>query len=258
MSINTFGTVGTIVEPNLVKEDLDSFASLQAEFESVLTQYQQALNTYTTTLTQEPSKTEYKIIDNMTWWGDKSLDEKEASNPEDCKTMCASDLKCSGAVFESKNNTCFLRSGANNNNLTKGTDGTYAIMSNQIYALTAVKELNQQLIDLGNKLFEKMKTDKKYEEQTKDNKMSAEVLNNYYNTLINQQHNINKQINEYQTTASAEYDSSLIVNSRRMKYIISGIIIAIIVFLIYPNISNLILMFCTIIGVLIFIWSTNM
>lgn len=257
MSINTFGTVGTIVEPITNKDDLDSFASLQSQFESVLTQYQQALNTYTSTLTQDSSTSEYKIIDNMTWWGDKSLGEKEANNPEDCKTMCASDLKCSGAVFESKNNTCFLRTGTNNNNLTKGTDGTYAIMSNQIYALTAVKELNQQLIELGDKLFEKMKTDENYKKQTKENQMSAEVLNNYYDKLISQQHNINKQMNEYQTTSSAEYDSSLIVNSMRMKYIIAGIIIVILVFLVYPNVSNLILMFCTVIGVLIYVWSSK-
>lgn len=217
---------------------------LEKKYMVVLKQYEENYNNYITNLktnevnsatvgtttTGTTKKTEFVSLRGRVYWGKNKLKEAALQTIEECESMCASDLKCTGATFNSSKRYCWTREGEGN--LNSGTSNDYAIIPKLRQNLIVLKSLNQKLIDINSEINKTL--DKMYpiaQEDIKLKNQKQESLEKYYGVLLNEQMKIEKTLQEYDTIEQ-QYDNNFLNTvsqnvSLRLWTIISLIILAI-------------------------------
>jgi Mg2+ and Co2+ transporter CorA len=180
---------------------------LEKEYMVILKQYEENFNNYITNL-KVNKDTEFVSLRGRVYWGKNKLKESTLQTIKECESMCASDLKCTGATFNSSKRYCWTREGEGN--LNSGTSDDYAIIPKLRENLIVLKTLNQKLIDINNEINTTL--NKMYpiaQEDIKLKNQKQEKLKQYYGVLLNEQIQIEKSLKEYETIEQ-QYDNNFL------------------------------------------------
>jgi hypothetical protein len=162
------------------------------------------------------NKSYFSALKGRTWWGAASLSEGPASTQAECETMCANSDKCSGATFNPVKRYCWTRTG--DGIITTGQDDDYALISQQREALSAMKGLNDKLLDLNNQISTKLSTiNPEVKQQDTHKNVKQQQLNISYQKLLNQKIEIDKQLKEYYSIEQDEINQSSYTNSQNIS-----------------------------------------
>jgi hypothetical protein len=183
------------------KTSLIKLEVLKKEYENILQQYQEAINNYILNISTDnylDTSNQYVFLKGRTWWGTSGISQMDASSQEICKSMCASDLKCSGATFNEVKKYCWTRTGEGK--IAAGYVSDYAIISKQKESSINLKMLNNRLIQLNQEILTTIKLLNPNEEiLTKEMNTTYILLIGEYTKLLEQKDIIDKQIQEYLT-----------------------------------------------------------
>lgn len=123
--------------------------NLQKEYDNTMILYQQAQENYNLALNNIDKK-KYVTLSGKTYWGTGAIQQKTGSSISECSALCSNDVKCKGATFDAKDNTCWTRTGSSS--LTSGTSTQTAIISEVTNAALNLQNLNEQLLSLNNQI----------------------------------------------------------------------------------------------------------
>ena len=218
---------------------------ISKEYNNVLTQYNQARSNYinylkTKSETQDASgNSEYVILQN-TFYGQNTLvNPTQTNNIASCTNQCSANSSCTGANFVN-GSSCLLMKDVNGELSPKQESN--AIVPPEIYYLTTLKQLNQQLINLNAQLTQQIdKGQPIYEKQVQERQKQSEVLDKNYKSLVAERDKIELQLNEVDDINEAQTNSTLIVNKNYAvyKYLIFAFIVIVLIMMSLPsNVSN--------------------
>lgn len=199
--------------------------SLEKEYDVILNQYQEALNTYINALNQPKN---YVSLKGRAYWGQKSLKQDSVASKEDCINMCKSDSKCSGATYNEKQKYCWTRQGKSS--LTVSNDNDYAILSQDKALLTRLQYFNTKLSDMSQEIIKELKTLNPYLKGSQlKNDFKQKQIEVHYINLQNQKKDIEKELDDYMAIENDYMNQQLYVNqnniSLRVWFIITVIIL---------------------------------
>jgi hypothetical protein len=219
--------------------------NISTEYNNVLTQYNQARSNYinylnTMTETQNASADPQYIILTNTFYGQNTLvNPTQTNNIASCKNQCSANSSCTGANFVN-GSSCLLMKDVNGQLSAKQESS--AIVPPEIYYLTTLKQLNQQLMNLNTQLTQQINTGQPiYENQLQERQNQSEVLDKNYKSLVSERDKIELQINEIDNINEAQTNSTLIVNKNYAiyKYLIFALLVIVLIFLSLPlSVSN--------------------
>ena len=216
------------IEPSIIKLE-----SLEKEYAVVLKQYEEYYNNYTKNLntnTERNTAPQFVKLKGRTYWGQYGIHEAAVTTSRECESMCASDLKCTGATFNPSKRYCWIRGGEGN--ITNGTDSDVAIIPTLKQNLIILKGLNEKLISINAKINNELSVlypIAEKDRQIKDKKQQE--LAKYYQQLANERIELEKTLNEYETIEEQYKSNSLSVVSNDISLRL-WIIICLIVFII--------------------------
>jgi hypothetical protein len=206
------------IQNDKIQSTLIKVEALQKEYDVTLQQYQEAGNNYITSLqTDNTNSTVFTALKGRTWWGTKGLSEGTASTQEECENMCANSDQCTGATFNPVKRYCWTRTGESS--LTVGRDDDYALITQQKSAITVMKQLNQKLLDINQKINNELQNInpqvvQQYEEKNK----KQQQLSVSYNQLLEQKIEIDKQLQEYYSIQQEEENQNLYVTQQNVSF----------------------------------------
>lgn len=152
--------------------DILTLENLLKEYSNTMILYKQAQENYNSALNNIDKK-KYVTISGKAYWGTGGIQQKTGSSISNCTALCSNDVACKGATFDSKDNTCWTRSG--NSSLINGTDTQSAIISELTNAALNLQSLNDKLLLMINQMND-LKID--------NNDLSRPEIDNNYNILI--------------------------------------------------------------------------
>lgn len=189
--------------------------TLEKEYTMVLQQYEVAYNDYIDNLKNPSGTTDKKfaVLKGRSYWGTAGIKQGYAETVEDCESMCSSDLKCSGATYNSDRKYCWTRSGEGN--LTNGKDNDYALLPKLRNNLIILKNLNGKLIDINGQIsgeLQQLIPQAKSALLEKDGKQGE--LNTSYASLLDEQKQLEIMLKEYETVEEELNNNELYVNQQ--------------------------------------------
>jgi hypothetical protein len=150
----------------------------------------------------------YAALNGRSWWGKSGITEGSVDTQEDCEAICASDSKCSGATFNPVKRYCWTRSGEGN--IVAGSDDNIALVPKKKAALSTMKALNDKLLSLNKQISNEMsKINPVVEDQTKDIMEKQQNLDSSYQSLLEQNAEMEKQLKEYYAIEEANDNQTL-------------------------------------------------
>ena len=158
--------------------------NLQKEYDNTIILYKQAQENYNSALNNIDKK-KYVTLSGKTYWGTGAIQQNTGSSISDCTGLCSNDAACKGATFDSKDNTCWTRTG--NSSLTTGTETQSAIISEVTNAALNLRNLNDKLLLLNNQI-----TNYKFENFTNMYSVQEEINGDiiYDNTILKSEYDI--------------------------------------------------------------------
>lgn len=184
-----------------------------------------ALNTSTsTTSTNIPTQVkfsnnnalaEFSRNQGKNFWGASALKEGAAASIEECESMCASDINCSGATFIGDKNYCYTRTGEGE--LVIGADNDYALIPQIRTSLMILQKLNTQLLNLNQQIESEMSSlfpIAKADQAAKNDKQRE--LNQAYLQLLEEQVMVAEQLSEFETAEQEYENNSLMVTQQNL------------------------------------------
>lgn len=216
------------IDPVIIKVKV-----LEKEYETELNKYREALNNYINALKIQKNVE----LQGRTWWGSSSLKEGEASTISECQTMCSLDNKCSGATFNSVKKYCWTRSG--DGDISVGDESDYAIIPNHISSLKVLQTINNNLLELNEKILNEFKNIQpevlKQNTQMSDQEL---LLSDYYKKLLEEKDELNKQLNEYYSVEQNNEHKTLFVEQQNARYNIWAVIAMILILIAIAYITH--------------------
>jgi hypothetical protein len=193
--------------------------NLQKEYNNTMILYKQAQENYNSALNNIDKK-KYVTLSGKTYWGTGAIQQKPGSSISDCTALCSNDVKCKGATFDSKDNTCWTRTG--NSSLTSGADTQSAIISELTNAALNLQNLNDKLLSLNNQIrnFKIEGFDNIHSQQDDVNVVIIDNnsdLKDQYNILSNERKKIQKILQE-QTKISLDNKNMELYNAQNRTY----------------------------------------
>lgn len=158
---------------------------------------------------------EFLELQGQNYWGTAPLNQGTVDSLEQCETMCASDMNCTGATFQSDRNYCYTRTGQGNIIPGKPTD--YALIPEKRQALLNLQMLNNKLLNIIQQInieFTKIKPEVNQEQIEKNAKKM--ILNNNYAALLNEQQIITDNLNDYVNLEIENENHSLMTNQKNI------------------------------------------
>ena len=234
--------------------------TLEKEYDLVLKQYQEAYKNYTDTLNTNSKSTdslgkEFSELPSRSWWGTYGIKEGAAKTKEECKSMCASDINCTGATFNTAKRYCWARGG--DGAISTGTKDETALIPKLKMNLITLKGLNEKLISINQQLRNEIKNiEPTLSSENITNTKRQKTFDDSYYKLSNKKSEIQKLLKQYDTIEAELNDQSLIVDqansSLKLWTFIAFIILLILLKQVYGVDSpSGIMMFITIILILI-------
>jgi hypothetical protein len=193
--------------------------NLQKEYNNTMILYKQAQENYNSALNNIDKK-KYVTLSGKTYWGTGAIQQKPGSSISDCTALCSNDVKCKGATFDSKDNTCWTRTG--NSSLTSGADTQSAIISELTNAALNLQNLNDKLLSLNNQIrnFKIEGFDNIHSQQDDVNVViigNNSDMKDQYTMLSNERENIQKILQE-QTKIGLDNKNMELYNAQNKTY----------------------------------------
>jgi hypothetical protein len=170
--------------------------NLQLEYDNTMILYIQAQENYNSALNNIDKKT-FVTLSGKTYWGTGAIQQKTGSSISECTALCSNDAKCKGATFDSKDNTCWTRSGSSS--LTTGSSTQTAIISEVANAALNLQNLNDKLLS--------------YIDEMKNYKFENG------NTTSPEQTDLDTDVNDENTNLKAQYNI-LLEDRKKIKEIL--------------------------------------
>lgn len=149
------------------------------------------------------------------YWGTSGLSEGPAASTEECESMCASDIKCTGATFNPVKRYCWTRTGTGN--LSVGSDNDYAIIPKLRQSMIILQSLNARLIGINHELSSEIENIYPIaKEDVAKTKEKQQELAKYYGNLLKEQQMIEQLIREYRSVEEEYNNQSLYVNQQNI------------------------------------------
>jgi hypothetical protein len=219
------------VNKDKMDDILITVETLEKEYEVTLKQYQEAFNNYInalqTNIDDSAAQINFTKLPGRTWWGTGALKDAVVSTSTECESMCASDLSCSGATFNPVKRHCWTRTG--DANITAGIDTDYALIPAQKAALSVLKSLNVKLLSLNQQIGTYLKQiNPQVKQQQLANLEKQQQMNEYYQTLLQQKIQMEKQLQDYYSIEQNNENQSLSTNQQNKSYRIWSLLAALI------------------------------
>ena len=214
--------------------------SLEKKFNFVMKQYEEAFNNYVSYLeylaslkpniknshenndsldisSQMIDSRNFIVLKGVTFFGESGLNDTTSKTVEECQALCENDINCSGATFNSDNETCLLRKGKGG--IETGEENDNAIVDILNYYMNILKKYNEKLLEINDEMKKEIENSKsesisvnnEYEGKSKD-------LLNIYNKLLEDKQNIDLGMKDIVTLNEQNNESSLIVVSNSYSY----------------------------------------
>ena len=141
-----------------LKSDILKIQALEKEYNAVLNQYEEAYKNCNDELKQnlDQKQRSFKSFPNRAYWGTSGLKEGVVGSETDCENMCASNLKCTGATFNTGNKYCWTRTG--NGSLSPTMKSNVAILPTIKGCVVTLNALNTRLIKINAELTQLIET----------------------------------------------------------------------------------------------------
>jgi hypothetical protein len=121
--------------------------ALENEFNLVMMEYEQAYQNY---LNIKNSDSSYNYVQGRILMGGTEILDSSSSDVTGCMTLCSNNTSCTGANYNTNNNSCILKSGVLTAIMTHDTN--YAIITEISQLTNVLKELSEQLNNILNAL----------------------------------------------------------------------------------------------------------
>jgi len=198
---------------------------------------------------------EFSELPSRSWWGTYGIKEGSANTKKDCVSMCASDINCTGATFNTAKRYCWARGG--DGAISTGTNDETALIPKLRMNLQILTGLNEKLISINQQLRNEIKNIQPTisSENTTNIKRQKTFDDSYYK-LSNKKTEIQTLLKQYDTIESELNNQTLIVDqansSLRLWTFIAFLLLLILLKQIYGvDTPSGIMMFITIILILI-------
>jgi ATP-dependent Zn protease len=171
-----------------------------------------------------------KNIPNSSFVGGTPISTNQVDNLQKCIASCSSLSNCSGATFNNQQNICSLISGEGSI-VPSGNSGNIAIVSENLYYLNQIKQLNQQLLDLNNQIRTSIQEGKPiYNETIKELQISSNNLKNNYSQLEKERKRVNKMIQEFENLETDQKETSITSSGQYTLFLFYLILTIIVIF----------------------------
>jgi hypothetical protein len=170
-----------------------------------------------TTVTNNNQIADFAQLKGRNYWGSGPLKQGIVQSMEDCETMCASDMNCTGATFNSDRNYCYTRAGEGD--LVSGQSSDYALIPAKRQALLTLQIINNKLLIVVQKLnLEFKKLEPKVQENQQDKNNKQKILIDNYSKLLEEQQTIYDNLNDYQSLEKEYENHTLMVNKENILF----------------------------------------
>ncbi len=154
---------------------------------------------------------DFADLPNRSWWGTYGIKEGNVSSKEDCVSMCASDVNCTGATFNPVKRYCWTRGG--DGTITAGSEDENALIPKLKVDIIILNKLNDKLISINEQLRNELKNiNPKLEEEKASYSQKQQQFDDYYYKLSDEKKSIQKLIQQYNTIESELNDKTLVVD----------------------------------------------
>jgi len=210
--------------------------SLETEFNLVMIQYKQAytdyINSLKTKITEKNNKREFSVTQGQRYWGTSGIRNVVVNKVEECEAACAADAKCTGATFNASSGFCWVRSGSGSTTVSNNKN-EYAIMPIISQNINNLKELNDKLVDLNEKIIKELNKTQPIVLNDIENKDIKKVEMEEVNTKLMKERKEIYELLDQHTDLNAQYDeNSLYVNQSNASYILWSMIAIIMIILV--------------------------
>lgn len=153
----------------------------------------------------------YAELPGRAWWGTYGIKEGTANTKDECISMCASDINCSGATFNNVKRYCWARGGDGTISIGKRNDN--ALIPQLKVNIITLNKINDQLMSINQQLRNEIQniSPKLKQEKTSYSKKQQE-FDNYYNNLSNEKKKLQDLLAQYHNVESELYDQTLVVD----------------------------------------------
>ncbi len=202
---------------------------LSSNFNSLITQYTETNQNLMDALnSNDPS---FNTVQNSSFAGTTDLNTIQNSTESDCLTSCISNQSCSGATFDTQQNTCALSSG--NGDIVSSQNQT-AIINQVLYYSLQLQKINSDLTTVNNSMLNLVKTDTtNYNKANQNTLQNTTILQTNYNTLDQERTQIDDMVREYETLSASYENGNINVTSKYYYYIIYLLIAILLFFLLF-------------------------
>lgn len=232
--MNTNNRTIQTLNKNSTSTSLD-LETLTSKYDKLLKEYNELQAEYITYLKDQSNNSENNntsvnltTITGKTFWGTSavpSTSTNSAKSLEECKALCASNEKCSGATFNAISHgkpMCWLRTGEAT--ISNGLKDDVAIIPQKMIYLNRMKTLNDELQNINKQIsnFISTKGEKIYENQVKMRQQKNSVLQQNEIQLKEQHKKIISEIDEYENLNNEQNEEAIKV---KQNYAIYGIMV---------------------------------
>ena len=183
-----------------LNSDILKIQALEKEYNAVLNQYEETYKNCNDELKQnlDEKQRSFKTYSNRAYWGTSGLKEGVVGSETDCENMCASNLKCTGATFNTSNKYCWTRAG--NGSLSSTAKSTVAILPTIKGCVITLRSLNNRLIKINKELTQLIETTNSQLAMEKAVvNGSKQQLHGYYAQLLKERLQMAKILEDQQT-----------------------------------------------------------
>jgi len=199
--------------------------SLKAEASKLLIQYKQAVLNYVNYLREEslsPSTSRsVSSVNGQSYWGSFGISQMENSSLQECEAACFNNRSCTGATFNSKKQTCWIRGGKSS--VVPSSSEDIAVLPKATQLASTIKGINEQLTSVIEKILGIINggnSNEIYATQTQNRELNSQTLLQDYNNLVAEREKIEHILYEYQNLDKTQKDSHLIVNQNYYTFLL--------------------------------------
>ena len=200
--------------------------ALENEFNLVMMNYEQAYQNYLNIINSDSS---YNYIQNRVLLGGNNILDTTSNNVSDCMTLCSNNSSCTGANYNSNNNSCILKSGVLTATISNNSD--YAIITQISQITNILSELTFELDFILTTLTEEVNgliPKNQYEQEQKNIEIEKLYIKSQMLKFDKQQIELMKTENK---KLENEYNiSTLNVKQNNLNFIL-WVILAIVIFI---------------------------
>ena len=175
-----------------------------------------------------------KSIPNSSFLGNSPISTNQVDNLSSCVASCSALSNCTGATYNKDQKICTLSSGKGSV-VPSRNSGNIAIVSENLYYLNQIKQLNEQLLELNHQIRTSIHQGRPvYNETIQELGKSSTDLKDTYHQLQKERLEVKKMMKEFENLDSEQQESSLMSSGHYSLFVFYLILcIIVVLFLIF-------------------------